>query len=1151
MNRIFLRIPAFLLCFLMLFSSIALFPAQAIEITEDESDVKSFLWLVNFENMSSIYDNKGSTEYSLSINSSNHASLVTFDGRRALQIKDTSNAYFINDVNNILDDYKTFYVEADMYFESFPTGSSGNDTAESYPMSFVTWMTQNEGDSKTSYRSIRVTHDGYLSTTNDPANHPDLVSDVQLPLKEWFKIRFAISPQTGSAEIFINGESVLTYAPGSPTNMTSSKIRFFDSRYQYSVYLSNISVCSDNNYRIGYIKEETADYFAYQTTVPENKVIDGVKKKVFNLRILAGLNSLEYNNTGYNVTVIYKKGDETHEAMKDISTDMVFEAVNSGDIWTPASEYEFKYFVAIAVGDIEADYDRIEFVIRPYTSNDGIKKYGDPAILVWGGATDKEGYPVLEYSNQYVEYTMNVSTDLNIKRNVDTNFNSATLIELKNNGTSGTTTRYAYFRFDFSTLSESALSKLMSGKQIFFEFYVNGTRTLKQEEADAGGLLCDVHLTNDDWDENTITGTNWSTQIPTRKKIGQTRIASKKYCSIDVTQYVLEALKNDKKVTFELRNVENDGSGSQTTICALEGGQNVPRLIIHPIEYGHEISLGKLKNIGYEPWGYAEKLVDDWINGDRDELYAHAPYETIDLSAADTSVSNGAHTILFNKYTNNPSYDPNKYPATFYARKLSTLIDFSNDTISEFDKYGGITNSNIEGNATGYFHTEKHGKRTYIIDPLGNPFISVGFNTVQLGANQNQKDYALEKYGTADDFYEQVTNELKEIGVNTYWGGDDGFMQNGLVHVVSLGCMSGYMGNGSTGLGLSVSTGGSAKYRYNNTMNVFDPDFAVFCQMKADTAASKYLGSGYEDLILGYYSDNEIPSQEDMLLCYLTIDPYEPINAFSYATAWTYLIKMTGKPNPSTADVTPELSEEFKAFVYNTYFDCVKTAMENAGFNNYMYLGNRIHATNMTSEGYLRAASKYLDIVSANLYGGIEPPIETIKTIYKYSGKPMLVSEFFSKANDAVDANGYSLGNQANAGLIVDTQKDRATMYENYTLLLLESQNCVGWTWYRFRDNDQTIFKDANGNFYRVFDYNNSIGAISGYYNLTTNQRIKPENMPEIEVFYQGEKDTSNLGSNKGIYDNRMNLYTELADAITNISNNVFGIINYFDAMRK
>ena len=37
--------------------------------------------------------------------------------------------------------------------------------------------------------------------------------------------------------------------------------------------------------------------------------------------------------------------------------------------------------------------------------------------------------------------------------------------------------------------------------------------------------------------------------------------------------------------------------------------------------------------------------------------------------------------------------------------------------------------------------------------------------------------------------------------------------------------------------------------------------------------------------------------------------------------------------------------------------------------------------------------------VSVNLYGGMEPPADTIEGIYKYSGRPFIVTEFFAKAN--------------------------------------------------------------------------------------------------------------------------------------------------------
>ena len=142
--------------------------------------------------------------------------------------------------------------------------------------------------------------------------------------------------------------------------------------------------------------------------------------------------------------------------------------------------------------------------------------------------------------------------------------------------------------------------------------------------------------------------------------------------------------------------------------------------------------------------------------------------------------------------------------------------------------------------------------------------------------------------------------------------------------------------------------------------------------------------------------------------------------------------------------------------------------------------------------------------------------------------------------------NGYSLGNQKNAGWNVETQTDRAIHFENYTLLLIESKSCVGWTWYRFRDNDQTVYEDKNGNLYTAFDISGA--APSGYLNVETGELVKDASFgSSLTVYYKGESDLSNVGSNKGLYDNNMNIYTELAGSMKKISDNVFALIHYFD----
>ena len=549
-------------------------------------------------------------------------------------------------------------------------------------------------------------------------------------------------------------------------------------------------------------------------------------------------------------------------------------------------------------------------------------------------------------------------------------------------------------------------------------------------------------------------------------------------------------------------------------------------------------------------------------------------YSTFDLTEVDNTKATGAYITPIQWRAGRMG---NQVNYKIYIRSIESLSDKEgyNAASTEapvYDEYGGITNAGFRGNATGYFHTEIIGDRTYIIDPLGNPYFAVGMNTVELGASDNQDAASLAKYGSADAFYKGVADDFNRLGINTVYGGDwTEMIEESRVNTVSgFSCASGYMGT----LRLTNSNS-SVKFKHNNTMNVFDPDFISYCYNKVKTVTAGYTDDPH---ILGWTSDNEISAQDTMLYDYLTVDATAPENAFSYAAAWTFLKVRTGKANPTTDDITTALAEEFKAFVYDRYFRVVTGAMDEAGVKQ-MYLGNRIHSENRTSEGYLRAASQYVDILTVNLYGGPEPPIDTIEYMYQYSGKPIIVTEFYAKAADAVDMNGIPLMNQNNAGWIVETQEDRAAHYENYVMLLLESRCCVGWTWYRFRDNDQRVYCDAAGNLY--VDHDVTSGAISSYvkigtldedgsFNLDPSYLAVKDNVDlsvlgdpyakfvannikadQLTTVYKGEYggDNSNNGSNKGLYRNNMEIYQPLAEAYIEMDRHIMGLVKYFDAL--
>lgn len=68
----------------------------------------------------------------------------------------------------------------------------------------------------------------------------------------------------------------------------------------------------------------------------------------------------------------------------------------------------------------------------------------------------------------------------------------------------------------------------------------------------------------------------------------------------------------------------------------------------------------------------------------------------------------------------------------------------------------------------------------------------------------------------------------------------------------------------------------------------------------------------------------------------------------------------------------------------------------------------------------------------------------------EWSGRPFMITEFYTKGDDA------GLANTRGAGWKVPTQKDRAAFYQNFVIQLLSSDSCVGWHWFKYQDNDPT-----------------------------------------------------------------------------------------------
>jgi hypothetical protein len=192
--------------------------------------------------------------------------------------------------------------------------------------------------------------------------------------------------------------------------------------------------------------------------------------------------------------------------------------------------------------------------------------------------------------------------------------------------------------------------------------------------------------------------------------------------------------------------------------------------------------------------------------------------------------------------------------------------------------------------------------------------------------------------------------------------------------------------------------------------------------------------------------------------------------------------------------ITDKHREAFMAVVADKYFEVVSSAIKKYD-PNHMYIGARFYSSEKNYPEFMKTAGKYLDIISNNYYGKWTPDSTDMANWTKWSQKPFIITEYYTKGEDS------GMPNQSGAGWIVRTQRDRGLFYQNYNLALLESKNCVGWHYFKYQDNDPT----AKG------------------------------------------QDPSNIDANKGIVNNFYEVWTPMMDLMKQLNTQAYSLINYFD----
>lgn len=419
------------------------------------------------------------------------------------------------------------------------------------------------------------------------------------------------------------------------------------------------------------------------------------------------------------------------------------------------------------------------------------------------------------------------------------------------------------------------------------------------------------------------------------------------------------------------------------------------------------------------------------------------------------------------------------------ARETRTLVGFdvrptAGDSLTRF---GGLASNRKEG--AGFFHVEKLGDRWWMIDPDGGRFVFSGVCSVKPEDEFDAKVPFERLYGSKNVWADKTLENFRAMGFHGIGGFSDHetlrLASQPMPYTVTLNLMSSF----AKSLTLTRQASGHAGYDLD-CLPVFHPDFEKHCLLQC----MERLSTMKEDpWLVGVFSDNEMPIAKDMLDRMLKLDDSKKGYANMKTAAEAFMV---GK-----GKISDDLRRQFVEKVYDIYF-CLTTKAIRRVLPHHMCLGSRFHGPAVNSSAAWAAAGRWCDVISINYYNVWTPKKEHLDQWIKWSGKPCLITEFYAKGADS------GMGNTTGAGWLVKTQAERGAFYHNFTLALLESKSCVGWSWFKYMDNDPSDPKT----------------------------------------------DPSNKDSNKGMFNAHYEPYLPLLDAMKELNTRVYSLIQHFDSSK-
>jgi hypothetical protein len=355
--------------------------------------------------------------------------------------------------------------------------------------------------------------------------------------------------------------------------------------------------------------------------------------------------------------------------------------------------------------------------------------------------------------------------------------------------------------------------------------------------------------------------------------------------------------------------------------------------------------------------------------------------------------------------------------------------------------------------ATGCFRVEQLSGLWWLIDPKGQPTLSIGTDHVSYTAHWCEAlGYApygrnVQKlYGASGPWADEATRRLRAWNFNVLGAGcSPQTRYHGLAHTEFL----------SFGADFSAVAALTPKTDWTGWPDVFDPRFESFCE----TRAAERCRAADDPWLLGYFLDNELEwfgkghepwglaadacalpataAGKKALVASLRRTFHDRAAAFNaefdaQLRSFDELAGLRRLPRPKTARAEEALAA-FVADAAARYFQ-VTTAAVRRHDAKHLILGCRF--AHDAPDAAWRQAGATCELVAVNVYPRIDLGRQRTVGLEKHlrhcfarCGKPLIVTEWGFPALDARDSQGRPLPSLHGAGMRVDTQQQKAACY--------------------------------------------------------------------------------------------------------------------------